>query len=213
MTCVERLKCHVSFVVYRGARHLDHRRRTEQRRLRGTAPDEDRRDRGGHVLLRDAVGARRRTRRKRWETIGQVEGSGTTSETQTYRFTDEELPYAADTLSYRLRQIDTDGSAHTTDPVTVARRGPRDVELLGTYPNPARQRVTVRFAIPEETEADAVQLRLYDVLGRRVRTVEATAEPGRHKRRLSVDGLASGVYFLRLRAGKILKTRKLTVVQ
>jgi hypothetical protein len=142
-----------------------------------------------------------------------VEGAGTTSDATSYRFTDEDLPYAADTLRYRLKQVDTDGSASLTDAVTVARSGPERVELLGTYPNPARQRATVRFAIPEGTAGETVRMRLYDVLGRRVRTVRAEAEPGRHEQRIDVSGLASGVYVLRLTAAGTAKTRKLTVVR
>jgi hypothetical protein len=71
----------------------------------------------------------------------------------------------------------------------------------------------VRFAVPEDRAADAVRLRLYDVLGRRVRTVRAEAEPGRHEHTLDVTGLSSGVYVLRLQAGGQTKTRKLTVVR
>ncbi|MFB6249480.1 MAG: T9SS type A sorting domain-containing protein [Salinibacter sp.] len=147
--------------------------------------------------------------------VGFVEGAGTTSEPQTYRFVDEDLPYAADTLRYRLRQVDTDGSAQVTDPTVVARGGPSELTLKETYPNPARNRVTVRYAIPESRrdEASEVTLRLYDVLGREVRAVRLPARAGRHERQVSVSGLASGVYILRLRAGGASQTRRLTVVK
>ncbi|NBC96906.1 MAG: hypothetical protein GVY27_11190, partial [Deinococcus-Thermus bacterium] len=45
-----------------------------------------------------------------WEPLGFVEGHGTTTEAQTYRFTDRDLPYAAPGAVYRLRQVDTDGT-------------------------------------------------------------------------------------------------------
>jgi len=147
-----------------------------------------------------------------WTDVGFVEGSGTTSEPQTYRFTDADLPYAADSVAYRLKQVDTDGSASFTDPVTVARSGPEQLQLLGTAPNPARSRATVRYGVPESVDGP-VKMRLYDVLGRRVRTVRAEAEAGRHEQTLDVDGLSSGVYVLRLQAGGTAKTRKLTVVR
>ena len=106
-------------------------------------------------------------------------------------------------MSYRLRQVDTDGSSTLTEPITVARTGPDQLQLLGTAPNPARQQVTVRYGIPEATvEASSrVQMRLYDVLGRQVRSVKAQAEGGRHKQQLDVSGLAAGTYVLRLSAG------------
>lgn len=148
-----------------------------------------------------------------WTKVGFVEGSGTTSNAQTYRFTDADLPYDADSVHYRLRQIDTDGSTNLTDPVTVTRGGPDGLELLGTAPNPARSRATVRYAVPEDTDAIGATLRLYDVMGRQVRTITTAAEAGRHERVIDVSALSSGVYVLRLRARGQTKTQKLTVVR
>ena len=147
-----------------------------------------------------------------WTEVGFVEGSGTTSEARSYRFTDGDLPYAADSVSYRLKQVDTDGTTRLTDPVTVARAGPDGLELLGTYPNPARRQVTVRYGVPESVEGE-VRLRLYDVLGREVRAVGVRAEAGRHEQTLDVRGLSSGMYVLRLTADGQAKTRKLMVVR
>jgi len=144
-----------------------------------------------------------------WTTVGSVEGSGTTSQAQSYRFTDANLPYEADALTYRLRQVDTDGSAHLSKTVTVE-RGVTEVQLLGTYPNPARQQATVRFALPETRD---VTIRLYDVLGRKVRTVVSGTQEGRHERTLDVGALPSGVYFLRLKAGGQTRTQKLTIAR
>ncbi|PQJ26873.1 hypothetical protein BSZ35_18255 [Salinibacter sp. 10B] len=150
----------------------------------------------------------------KWQTVGfresKAEG-GSASEALAYRFVDEDLPYAADTLKYRLRQVDLDGSAEVTDPVRVARGGVTELRLKKTYPNPARSRVTVRFAVPETTAEGEARLQLYDILGRQVRS--APTEAGRHKRQLSVRDLASGVYVLRLEAGETSQTRRLTVVK
>jgi hypothetical protein len=144
-----------------------------------------------------------------WKTVGVVEGSGTTSQAQSYRFADEDLPYEAERLTYRLRQVDTDGSAHLSETVTIE-RGVQELQLLGTHPNPARQRATVRYALPEKQETT---IRLYDILGRRVRTVLNENREGRHERTLDVGALPSGVYFLRLRAGGETRTQKLTIVR
>ena len=69
-------------------------------------------------------------------------------------------------MSYRLKQVDTDGSTSFTDPVTVARGGPEQPWLLGTAPNPARSCTTVPFAVPESQDPSEVQLRLYNIMGR-----------------------------------------------
>ena len=144
-----------------------------------------------------------------WTKVGFVEGTGTTSEAQTYDFTDADLPYAADEISYRLRQVDLDGTGSVSDPILIERTVD-DVELLGTYPNPAQSRATVRFAVPGQQK---VTLRLYDVMGRRVRTVASSPQEGRKQVQIGLSDLSSGIYFLQLVAGGTTRTQKLTIVQ
>lgn len=69
---------------------------------------------------------------------------------------------------------------------------------------------TLRYAVPGRQE---VKIHLYDVLGRKVQTVVNGKKEGRHKTQLDVSRLASGVYFLRLRAEDATKTQRLTVVR
>jgi len=155
-----------------------------------------------------------------WETIGRKQGTGTTSDPErvrNYRFTDSDLPYEADALTYRLAQVDTDGSVHHSKTITVE-RAVDAVTLQGLFPNPARGQVTVQYALPEtrgpvSSAGRGVTIRLYDLLGRTVRTVVQGRTDGRHERTLDLSGLPSGTYFLRLRAGGDIRTRKLTVVQ
>jgi len=146
-----------------------------------------------------------------WEKIGFVDSKtdGTTTEAKSYRFTDADLPYAADAPQYRLRQVDVDGSETLTDPVTVNRPVDR-VELRKTFPNPARHQVTVRFAVPER---QTVTLQLYDVMGRRVRTIASGPQEGRSKTQIGLSDLSSGIYFLQLVTGGVTRTQKLTIVQ
>ena len=144
-----------------------------------------------------------------WTKVGFVDGAGTTSEAQSYRFTDTDLPYGADRLAYRLEQVDTDGQTSLSDEVVI-RRTVNKVELHPTFPNPARTRATVRYAAPDGMD---VTLRVYDVLGRVVRTLADRPEQGHTEMPLDVSHLPSGVYFLRLRAGAEVKTQQLTVVK
>lgn len=69
--------------------------------------------------------------------------------------------------------------------------------------------MTVQYAVPEDTKAESVTMRFYDVLGRRVATVAG----GRHERQLSVTDLSSGVYFLRLQAGERTATQRVVIVR
>jgi len=147
-----------------------------------------------------------------WKTVGRRPGAGTTSEPQTYRFMDTDVPYAADSVTYRLRQVDLDGTLSVPAEITITRRAVDDVELLGTFPNPTRGRVMVRYALPPSANGTA-RMALFDLLGRQVRMVRPDADAGRHEAQIDVSGLSPGVYFLRLTTERATKTRRLTVMR
>ena len=146
---------------------------------------------------------------ERWTDVGFVRGAGTTSQAQSYRFTDAAVPYEADRLTYRLKQVDADGRTNYSPTRTVDRKV-TEVQLLGTFPNPAQHQATVRYALPETQE---VTIRLYDVLGREVRTVTQGKREGRYEQHVDLGELSSGVYFLRLQSDGEVRTQKLTVVR
>ena len=66
-------------------------------------------------------------------------------------------------------------------------------------------------------ERQEVQVRLYDVLGRRVATLHSGPLPAQELRRLRLDvsatGLTSGTYFLRVTGEDFVATRQMTVVR
>jgi hypothetical protein len=85
---------------------------------------------------------------------------------------------------------------------------------LSTYPNPVRKRATVEFAMQEQQN---VQVRLYDLLGRRVATLHSDPLPAQELRRLQLEvssiGLTSGTCFLRASGGDFATTEQITVVR
>jgi hypothetical protein len=148
-----------------------------------------------------------------WKKVGfiasQAEG-GTTTTPLRYRFVDQKPPYEADTLSYRLRQVDIDGTTSHSEVVRVE-RSPDEFELQKAFPNPARTQATIRYDIPRPQR---VRLELYDVTGRLVRTVVNVQKVvGRQEVTLNVSNLASGMYFYRLSTGNTSETRKLMIVR
>ncbi len=146
----------------------------------------------------------------RFETVGFVDGAGTTDQPQTYRFRDGPLPFAADSIAYRLRQVDVDGAVTEVGRVTVALPIPESA-LEAPFPNPARTAVTIRYASSADRPAD---LHVYNVLGQRVASLlPETRGPGRVETTLDVSTWPNGLYFVRLSVGDTVQTRRLLVVR
>ncbi|NBC87341.1 MAG: S8 family serine peptidase [Bacteroidetes bacterium] len=146
-----------------------------------------------------------------WTTLGFVQGAGTTTESQRYRFTDANLPFGHSEMSYRLRQVDVDGTPTYSTSRTIRLTAPGEVTLHAPFPNPAQRDATLRYELPED---GPVRIQLFDVLGRRVLTVlDATETRGEKSVTLSTDRLAPGLYFVRLEAGDTIRTQRMSVVR
>lgn len=158
---------------------------------------------------------RRSQRTETWRMVSSVDGHGTTQQTHRYRVTDEDIPYAADSLSYRLKQVDTDGSVHYSSIVTVQKGAPDRPKLLSPYPNPVRSEMTVQYAVPDRRATPSVDIQLFDMLGREVRAVDRNNRTAgaRYETTLDVRGLPSGMYILRLTVGKTSRSKRITVIQ
>jgi Tol biopolymer transport system component len=88
---------------------------------------------------------------------------------------------------------------------------PSRFELLQNYPNPFNPATTIEYGLPS---AFRVELRLYDILGREVTTlVNEVQTAGYHSVRFDASGLASGVYFYRLRAGEFTQTKRMVLMR
>jgi murein DD-endopeptidase MepM/ murein hydrolase activator NlpD len=145
-----------------------------------------------------------------FEKIGFRKGAGTTTGAHTYRFTDEDVPFEAKKLTYRLRQEDRDGNVQHSKPVEVEVSGSSELALHGTFPNPFQEQATVRYSVPERTH---VRLAVYDALGRRVRTLVDEQQEGRQEASFRAKDLSSGTYFYRLEAGGRVLTGSVVLVR
>ncbi len=132
---------------------------------------------------------------------GFIPGHGTTLTPHTYSYVDSMM--GTGTSTYRLKQIDLDGSYRYGPEVSVQRtttvRDDRPVPafiLAQNYPNPFNPATTIEYDLPEESW---VTLRVYDVLGREIATLLDQHMPaGRHSVPFDGAGLSSGVYQYRL---------------
>jgi hypothetical protein len=88
---------------------------------------------------------------------------------------------------------------------------PTTFNLSQNYPNPFNPTTTIRYQLPTATR---VMLKVYDVLGREVRTlVDEVQDLGLRSVEFNANELASGVHFYRLTAGKFSRTRRLIVLR
>lgn len=148
-----------------------------------------------------------------WSSLGFVESSASSSSRPThYRFEDRSLPFGADRVTYRLKQVDADGTSHFSREVTVALDAPSRVRLHAPFPNPITESATIRYELPRSAE---VRLGLFNALGQKVATLASERQTsGRKELQFEVPpNLASGTYMLRLSAGTQMRTRTVTVVR
>ena len=88
---------------------------------------------------------------------------------------------------------------------------PARVTLHQNYPNPFNPSTMIRYGLPSRTH---VSLVVYNTLGQEVATlVDATEEAGFHEIRFDGSGLASGVYFCRLRADDAVRLNRILLLR
>ena len=144
-----------------------------------------------------------------YERIAFVEGNGTTTEIQNYIFRDEEL--LSGTYTYRLKQMDFDGSFAFSDEVEIDIDQP-DVFYLGqNYPNPFNPSTIIKYSVPAD---GMITLKVYDLLGREVAIlVNDYQQAGTFDVVFDGTNLASGVYYYQLTTGELNATKKLMLTK
>lgn len=138
-----------------------------------------------------------------------VEGSGTTSRTRTYRHTLGDL--APGTHTFRLRQVDTDGTVHTGPATSVTVKMTATHSVTDVRPNPVRETGTVKVTVQE---SQPVRAAVYNVLGQQVSRLHDGPMAAQEPTTLTLGSdLSSGVYFLRVRGESFSSTKKFVRVR
>lgn len=161
-------------------------------------------------------------RGKLWERIGFVMGYGNSMERRSYRFTDPDPAAARDStgaVSYRLRQVDIDGTASYSPMVQIRLDdNAPGFSLAQNYPNPCGPGAGTSGAITmiafELPEPGSVFLALYDEQGRLVRTIlNETRGAGAQSVSCSTRDLPAGTYLYVLRNGSKISSRRMSVIR
>ncbi len=158
----------------------------------------------------------------KWETLGFVEGHGNSNSPKEYSFTDK--PAENGKYSYRLKQIDLDGSFTYSNTVEAVIGLPTKFELSQNYPNPfsagggtSAPITTIKYSIPNivgTAHELSLHLFVYDMLGRKVATlVNKKQAPGNYSVQFNASNLPSGIYFYRLEAGSFTKVKKMVLLK
>ena len=157
---------------------------------------------GFHVEQRGAAGT--------WAEVGYVRGAGTTAERQSYTHTTEAL--APGRYTFRLRQVDLDGRTAYSPEVQVEVGLAGAYEVGRVYPNPARTGAALDVAV---SRAQGVTVEAFDLTGRRLAELYR-GELGAGARvnvPLALDGLAAGLYVVRVKGETFEQTQRLAVTR
>jgi hypothetical protein len=141
-----------------------------------------------------------------WEPVTLVKGSGTTTATVSYRYEDVLSPEITRNtsfdLEYRLRQIDLDGSFDLSAPITVIVQNTHENSIVHqNYPNPFNPSTSIRFTLSRD---DHVMLDIFNARGQQIeRLLDEDLQAGiAHEVNFDGNGLASGIYYYRLRTSQ-----------
>ena len=138
-----------------------------------------------------------------FQKIGTVAAAGNSNALQRYYFTDRSFGGQLQTVYYRLRSVDLDGTFSLSRVVSLH---PRDAgRFAGVYPNPARKAgmVTVSSGAP------ASEVGLWDMFGRQIPVRTSALSDGSIQ--VSLNGVVSGLYLLKLTTSQGVVNHKLVV--
>ncbi|GEM_PF-6924167 len=125
---------------------------------------------------------------EKWDVRGFVYGQGTSDQFVTYQFEDE-LPDAAGTYYYRLKQVDFDGYFDYSSVESVYWEG--RVHEISVFPSPASSHLRLVFSTRFQ---EPLRAELFDLLGHRIRVFQLEEQ----STLLSLTGLSKGLYFLQI---------------
>lgn len=144
-----------------------------------------------------------------YETIGFINGNGSTTNRITYYFVDDKLRLKR--YYYRLKQMDMDGSIHYSEEIVIDIFDLNKFYLEQNYPNPFNPSTEINYYLPK---SENISLKVYDHLGSVVAILENGFQTtGKHTLIFNTQGLSSGIYFYRMEANNFTSTRKMLLIK
>jgi hypothetical protein len=82
---------------------------------------------------------------------------------------------------------------------------------LNLFPNPATDKMSVKYTLTSES---TVSISICNVLGAKVKDISSEKQDaGKHEAQIDFESLSNGVYFLKLKVGDAIETKKFTVAK
>ena len=152
--------------------------------------------------------------KEKWTELAFITGNGSTTETQSYSFVNNNLEVGK--YQYRLKQIDFDGTYEFSNEIEVEIGIPERFTLFQNYPNPFNPSTKIKFSIPYVGTrlALSVSLKVYDILGNEVATLVDEYRPAvSYEVEFDASGLTSGVYYYKLKTDFFTGVKKLMLIK
>jgi hypothetical protein len=138
-------------------------------------------------------------------TEGYLENGDIPTFTLFKQSTSEYIPLVGDIPVWTENGMYTLGSLSEMQPI------PNEFVLNNAYPNPFNPVTTLEFGIPVDGD---VSIDIYNLQGRLIETLlSQNMKAGYHSVTWNADNHSSGMYFVKMQAGKFLKTQKLMLVK
>jgi len=124
--------------------------------------------------------------------IGRIQGNGDSRDMSYYKFADEKL--SAETMYYRIRQVDYDGKQSISDVVKSNAHDCISDLSIRVYPNPAtndKLNMIIEGAAPSSQD---IQVRIYNQIGVLVLSKVVNYSELNNKIELGIEELIAGMY-------------------
>jgi hypothetical protein len=123
--------------------------------------------------------------------VAFIDGQGTTTNVTDYEYTN--VISKPGKYSYRLKQIDFDGSINYSSVVESEVEGPQVFVLSQNYPNPFNPSTMINFSLPVDSY---VSIELFNTLGEKVdELTNRDYSIGSHEVNFDASKLSNGVYY------------------
>jgi hypothetical protein len=111
--------------------------------------------------------------------------------------------------AFKVEKIEC-GPVSVPGEISVAAQ-PREFALMGAYPNPFNARVTIKYALPEDSH---VTLEIFDLLGRKIETAMDDFQPAGYRSvTWDAEDRSTGIYFYKISMGDFKDTRKIMLLK